>query len=54
MEMYIEHAASMDLNVQNANIVRDVQTFLSPSDTTTILPSVPTVFDADYIPREQS
>ena len=49
MEMYIEHAVSTDFNTQNTNIVRNVQTFLSPSDTTTILPSVPMVFDMDYI-----
>ena len=50
MEMYIEHAASSDLNVSNANIVRNVQTFLSSSDTTTILPANLTMFDADYLP----
>ena len=53
MEMYIEHAASTEFNVQNANVVRNVQTFLSPSDTTTILPSVPTMFDIDYIPENK-
>ena len=49
MEMYIEHAASTDFNTQNTNIVRNVQTFLSPSDITTILPPVSTVFNTDYI-----
>ena len=50
MEMYIEHATSSELNVSNENIVRNVQTFLSPSDTTRILPANPTVFDPDYLP----
>ena len=50
MEMYIEHATSSELNVSNVNIVRNVQTFLSPSDTTRILPTNPTVFDPDYLP----
>ena len=53
MEMYIEHAASTDFNTQNTNIVRNVPSFLSPSDTTMILPSVPTVFDTDYIPENK-
>ena len=53
MEMYIEHAASMDFNTQNTNIFRNVQTFLSPSDITMILPSAPTVFDMDYIPENK-
>ena len=49
MEMYIEHATSSELNVSNVNVVRNVQTFLSPSDTTRILPANPTVFDPDYL-----
>ena len=53
MEMYIEHTASSDLNVSNTNIVRNVQTFLSPSDTTTILPITTTVFDAEYLPQSK-
>ena len=53
MEMYIEHAASSNLNVNNTNIVRNVQTFLSPSDTTTILPVTATVFDTDYLPESK-
>ena len=49
MEMYIEHTTSSELNVSNVNVVRNVQTFLSPSDTTRILPANPTVFDPDYL-----
>ena len=45
MEMYIEHASSAELNVSNTNIVRNVETFISPSDTTTILPAATTVFE---------
>ena len=50
MEMYIEHTASSNLNVSNANVVRNVQTFLSLSDTTRILPANLTMFDSDYLP----
>ena len=49
MEMYIEHATSSELNVSNVHVVRNVQTFLSLSDTTRILPANPTVFDPDYL-----
>ena len=38
---------------RNTNIVRNVQSFPSPSDITMILPSVPTVFDMDYIPENK-
>ena len=53
MEMYIEHAASTELNISNANIVRNVETFISPSDTTRILPAATTVFDTDYLPESK-
>ena len=53
MEMYIEHAASTELNISNLNIVRNVETFISPSDTTTILPTTKTVFDTDYLPESK-
>ena len=53
MEMYIEHAASTELNISNLNIVRNVETFISPSDTTTILLTTTTVFDTDYLPKSK-
>ena len=39
--------------MSNTNIVRNVQTFISPSDTTTILPATTTVFDTDYLPESK-
>ena len=47
--MYIEHTSSSALNVSNTQIVRKEQIYILQTDITKILPSQPSIFDADYI-----
>ena len=52
-EMYIEHATRTELNQHNVEVPINLQTFVSPMDTTVFLGTTPTVFDLDYIPDQK-
>ena len=51
LEMFIEHVEATDMNMQNVNVVRNITDYISSTDTTTLMSSKRTVFDADYIPE---
>ena len=50
-KMFIEHAEATDMNMQNANVVRNITDYITPTDTITVMSSKRTVFDVDYIPE---
>ena len=49
-ELYIEHTACTDLNQMNAEIPVNLQTYVSPLETTIFL-NATLMFDPDYIPE---
>ena len=51
-ELYLEHVNRTDLNTANVEIPVNLQSYVSPSDTTRILSNQPTVFDESYITVE--
>ena len=53
LKMYVKHVECSYLNTGNINVSVNLQTFVSPTDTTHILNIRPTVFDDNYIPEEK-
>ena len=51
-ELYMEHVNRMELNAANVEIPVHLQGYVSPSDTTQILSTQPTIFDESYITAE--
>ena len=49
-ELYIEHAACTSLNQANVEVSVNLQTYVSPTDTTVFLNPKPLILDPDYIP----
>ena len=50
-ELYLKHVRQTTFNTSNVNIVDNLQTFVSPLDTTVILGTSTTVFDPDFVPE---
>ena len=48
-ELYIEHAARIALNQANVKVPVNLQTYVSPTDTTVFLNPKPSILDPDYI-----
>ena len=51
-ELYLEHVRQTTFNSSNVNIVENLETFVSPTDTTVILGTT-TLLDADFVPKEK-
>ena len=49
-ELYLEHAQRTTFNANNVNVPINLQTYVSSTDTTWILGTIPTILDPDYLP----
>ena len=47
-KMYIKHAKCTDFNRSNIHVPENLQSFISPMDTTVFLPTTSSIFDDSY------
>ena len=48
-KLYLEHVDRTELNASNAEILVNLQSYVSPTDTTHVLSTKPSIFDESYI-----
>ena len=51
-ELYLKHVDRTELNASNIEIPVNLQSYMSPMDTTCILSKQPSIFDENYITTE--